>query len=404
MGTENKVRKDTIWNRTFACILVVNFFQQMGQQLVTTLVPLYASVLGASAYLVGMLSTAFAVTALLTRPFTAPAFDSMSKKRLLALALVGFGMVFVGFIFTKSYPMLLAGRMIQGICLGCLAPLSLAIAGESLPSHLMGSGIGVFTLAQAVAQALGPNLALELSRRAGYPVTFAAGAVVMGLALFFALLMPEIRRDRAPYRISWDKLVEKDSLHPAVMMFFITAAYTCVNYYLAIFGRLLGVENIGLYFTVYALFLLMARPVSGRLIDKYGYAKVLVPGMLCFALSFVVIGLSRSLAGFLAAGVISAFGCGVCHPATQSLSMSCAPLNRRGAAANTSYLGADLGLLVGPSCAGLLADRVAAVSGSVRGYTVMFCALAAPVLLALTYFLLFRRKIQGTILRNSQKG
>ena len=72
-----------IWNTTFINILVVNFCHQMGQQMMNTLVPKYANALGANAYTVGLLSSVFAISSLLIRPVSTPAFDSFSKKKLL---------------------------------------------------------------------------------------------------------------------------------------------------------------------------------------------------------------------------------------------------------------------------------------------------------------------------------
>ena len=376
----------------------------MGQQMMNTLVPKYAYALGATTYLVGLVSTAFAVSSLMARPFTSPAFDSFSKKKLLIASLAGIMIVFTGYGLSKNYGMIIAFRLIHGACVGCVAPLSLAIAGDNLPDEAMGSGIGIFSLCQAVGQAIGPNLGLQMSRSIGYPKTFFLGAGVMLLSIVLALFIVEVPRERDPYRITFDKIVEKDSLHPAVLMFFIMIAYTCIGSYLAIFGELLGIDNIGLYFSVYAVFLLISRPVSGKMIDRFGYAKVLVPGLVFFASSFVIIGQSRTLPSFLIAAVVNAFGYGVCYPAVQSLSISCANKNKRGAAASTSYLGADFSMLVGPFLAGLLVDGTAKAGlDKVQGYSLMFSVMTVPIFFGLVYFLLFKNKIQANIQKNSNR-
>lgn len=374
----------------------------MGQQMMNTLVPKYANALGSSAYLVGLVGTAFGVSSLIARPFTCPAFDSFSKKKLLIFSLAGICAVFTCYGLAKSYAMLITARLFHGVFVGCVAPLTLAIAGDSLPEKSMGSGIGIFSLCQAFGQAVGPNLGLKLSKAIGFNNTFFLGAAIMAISIVLAHFVIEVPREKSPYKIALDKFIEKDSLHPAVLMFCIMIAYTCIGSYLAIFGELLGIENIGLYFTIYAIFLLVSRPVSGKLIDKYGYAKVLIPGLICFALSFVIIGTSRKLPGFLVAAVVNAFGYGVCFPAIQSLGMSCASRNRRGAAASTSFLGSDCSMLVGPALAGLLVDGIAKTNlGEIQGYSVMFCIMIIPILIGLIYFLIFKKKIQANIDKNS---
>lgn len=402
MPGNGTAKSGSIWSKGFIIILLVNFCHQMGQQMMNTLVPKYAYSLGATTYLVGLVSTAFAVSSLVARPFTSPAFDSFSKKKLLIISLAGIFVVFSGYGLSRNYGMIITFRLLHGACVGCVAPLSLAIAGDNLPDESMGSGIGIFSLCQAVGQAIGPNLGLNLSKAIGYPKTFFLGAGVMLLSIILAFFIIEAPRKRDPYKITFDKIIEKDSLHPAVLLFFIMIAYTCIGSYLAIFGDLLGIDNIGLYFSVYAVFLLVSRPLSGKMIDKYGYGKVLIPGLLFFALSFVIIGFSRNLISFLAAAVVNAFGYGVCYPAVQSLSISCANKNKRGAAASTSYLGADCSMLVGPFFAGLLVDSTEKIGlNKIQGYSLMFCLMTVPILIGLLYFLLFRKKIEANIRKNS---
>lgn len=397
MNIESKM-----WNITFINILVVNFCHQMGQQMMNTLVPKYANALGANAYTVGLLSSVFAISSLLIRPVSTPAFDSFSKKKLLIASIFGIFIVFTMYGLSKSVYMIMAARLLHGICIGCVAPLSLAIASDALPDSKMGRGIGVFSLCQAIGQAVGPNMGLSLSQTIGYSYTFFIGAAIMLIATILSLFLKDMNKPREPYRIAWDKIIEKDALHPAVLLFLTMLPYTCISSYIAIYGGLLGVDRIGLYFTVYAVFLLLTRPLGGALIDKYGYKRVLVPSMLCFAASFLIIGSSKNLTGFLIAAAVNAFGYGVIYPSMQSLAMSCTAKNRRGAAGSTSFLGADLSMLVGPALAGLLVDSVNKNTGtSVKGYSVMYFVMIIPIIIGIFYFLIFNKKIVANIKCNS---
>lgn len=381
-------------NVAFINILLVNFFIQMGQQMTNVLVPKYTDSLGASAYIVGIVSSVFAISSLLARPVTSPAFDSFNKKKLLVVSILGLFIVFAGYAFSKSVPALIGFRLLHGILLGSVAPLSLAIASNVLPETKIGKGIGIFSLCQAVGQAVGPNLGLNLSRSIGYKFTFLIGTSVIFIALLLAIFMKDPDDHREPYRISLDKIIEKNSIPSTILMFFLILSYSCVGGYLAIYGDLLNIQNIGLYFTVYAICLFLTRPISGVLLDKFGYGKVLIPSLLCFASSFVVIAVSRNLIGFLIAAVLSACGYGVCYPTVQSLSMNLADRNRRGAAGSTSYIGADLGILIGASVAGYIIDKIAISTGSeITGYSSMYFIMIIPILLGLLYYLIAKKSI-----------
>ena len=393
-----------LWNRQFILILGINFCHQMCQQMMNTLIPQYASSLGASAYAVGLVSSAFATTSFCVRPIASPAFDSFSKKRLLLVVLAGLLASFVGYSQSRSVAGILAVRLLHGACMGCIAPLSLAMAGDSLPDSKLGQGIGIFTLCQAVGQAVGPSLGLELSRAVGFSNTFLFGAAEIATGIVLAMLLREDSRPRQAYRITLNKIVEPDAIHPAVILMLQLFAYSCIASYLITYGTSMGIENIGLFFTVYALFLLVTRPLSGRLVDRYGYLPLLTLGMSGFALSFFIIGSSRTIVGMLAAAVVNAFGYGVCYPTMQSLVISCAPRSKRGAAASTSFIGADMGMLLGPSLMGLAIDKIIAVTGDqVAGYSWGFRLMTLPILLGLAYFLVTWKSIRGKIEKHSKE-
>ena len=398
----NKITK--IWNPAFITILIVNFCVQMGQQMTNALVPKYADALGASAYIVGIVGSIFAVSSILIRPVASPAFDSSSKKRLLMAAIIGFVVVQITYGLANSIPVIIGARLLHGMCLGCAAPLSLAITSNSLPDDKIGKGIGIFSLTQAVGQAVGPNLGLTLSLSIGYRYTFFIGAFLMMIAVVVSFFLQEPEYEKKPYKIGFNKIIEKSALHATVLMFFFIFAYSCVNNFIAIYSGLRGIENIGMFFTVYAVFLLITRPVSGILLDKFGYGKVLIPGILMFGLSFFLISISKNMTGFLVAAAVSAFGYGVCYPTVQSLSMSCSPKNRRGVASSTNYFGADFGMLFGSSIAGFMVDKMTiATNSKVQAYSNMYLLMIIPIVLSIVYFLFARKKIAENIQKNNPK-
>lgn len=391
-------KKETIWNPVFISVFIANFCQQMGQQMMNTLVPKYANSLGVAASTVGLVTSVFAITALAVRPISSPALDSFSKRKLLMAAQLCVFAAFVGYSLSNSIETIIAARIIHGIGAGVTAPLCLALASNSLPDSKLGSGIGIFSLGQAVAQAVGPNIGLTLSRNIGYNKSFLVGAAVLGLACMLSFFIKEPPMERPKYKISLDRIIAKGAVKPAVLMFFLGMAFSCIGSFIAIYGGERGVDNIGLYFTAYAGTMLITRPICGKLNDKYGFDKVLIPGIICFAGAFFLISIATSLAGFIIAGVVGACGYGVCQPTVQSLCMRCVPKEQRGAAGSTNYIGMDCGALLGPILSGTVVDKLIAASGStVSAYSNMFRIMTIPMFIALVYLLLVRGKIKKDI-------
>ncbi len=399
---EKASHRETIWTKAFLNVFILNIAINFAQFMLNTLIPKYADALGANATVVGMVSSMFAITALGIRPIGGPAISYFKKNRLLALAVGFIMMAFMIYGFSNSVWMLIIGRLFHGMGMGLTAPICLALASDALPENKMASGIGVFSLAQAVSTAIGPYIGLTLAGVLGYNLSFFIGAAMMGLSLILCLRIDTREPERTePFRIRLNNIVASEVVTPAVLMFFLGGAYACLNAFIVIYGGLRGVEDIGLYFTAYAVCLLVSRPFSGRIADKYGLDKTLIPGMIIFALSFILVSFADSLPMFLLSGAVSAFGYGIIQPSVQTLCMQVVPRERRGVAGNTNYIGVDLGFLLTPTLAGLLVTSVATGTGSkLAGYVTMFRLLVIPVLIGLAIFIAKRKTLLGKIIKN----
>ena len=79
------------------------------------------------------------------------------------------------------------------------------------------------------------------------------------------------------FRICRDRIIAKEAVLPALVMSFLSLAHACINSFIVIYGEARGVDQIDLFFTVYAAFLLISRPLSGTVSDRFGQDKVIIP-------------------------------------------------------------------------------------------------------------------------------
>lgn len=389
----------------FISIFLMNLILQMGQYMMNSLVPKYAHYLGAGAATVGTVSSMFAVTALAVRPISGPAIDCFCKKRMLTLSA---GIIFLSFLIygiSKSIPMLIFGRLIHGIGIGMIGPLALATAGECLPEEKMSSGIGVFALGQAAATALGPGTGLALSQKFGYSATFfiCSGLVALSCVPQLVLMKTKPASCDKPYRISTNNIFARETLSSFSIILFLGISYSCINSYMIIYGSARGVAQIGLFFSAYAAALLVSRPVSGILSDKYGIATTLIPGFLLFAAAFFLISYSSNLTMFIIAGVVSAFGYGTITPNIQAMGMRKASPERRGVVANTIYMGMDIGVLVGGPISGLICEFVQKTTGDyIFGYSAMYRIMVIPVAISAAAYAFSLKKSRRALRSNTK--
>lgn len=393
----NQGVQDRIWNPLFTQLFVINVFSNFGHFMMTTLIPRYAEHMGAPPSTVGLVASAFAITALAVRPIVGPATTSFRNNRLFALAN---GIILLSFLcygLAGNVTGLLIGRLLQGVGMGFLVPVSMAMVSNALPASKFASGIGIFSLGQALSMAVGPSAGLNIVERFGYGGVIVFGSILVGTAVVMSWLIKTNEPEpNGRFHLSLHNFIAREVMVPTVMMLFLSGAQSCIQAFILIYGGLNGVEQIGLFFTAYAVCLLISRPVSGRVADRYGMDKMIIPGILVYGLAFAVISMSRTLPMFLLAGAIAAFGYGICQPLIQTLCMKMVPAERRGVASNTNFIGVDIGFFFMPIIGGWIV-RLAqgVVDSSVAAYAVMFQAMIIPVGLALVVFLANRKRLKG---------
>lgn len=381
---------EKIWNPLFINVLLVNMTMNFGQFMMSSLIGPLASFLGASPTLVGTIVSAFSITCLLVKPVSGTIIDTCSKKKILVAAISVTMLAFVIYSLAQTPQMVFVARLIHGLGMGFTTSTCLALATEALPTKKLTQGIGYYSLAQTIAAAVGPTIGLSMVNRWGYSAAFRVGAVVMGLAVLLAATMKtrQCEVPRGKLRITLGDMVAREALLPAAFLFFLALSSGTISSFLVIYARdEQGVDRIGLYFTVNAICLLVSRPLIGRLGDKYGIHRVLLPALLVYGAALFVISWASSLPAFLLAAVINSFGYGAAQPIIQALCMKSVPKERRGVASTTSYIGTDVGYLIGSPVAGALATAF--------GYSTMFRCMVVPVGMAVILLLVSYRKIRS---------
>lgn len=394
-GTTARVEKtgEKLWNRLFIGICFANFFYYMALNAVSALTALYADYLGASSATVGIVTSLFAITALVMKVFCGPATVAFNKK---AIALVFLSTMVAAFLvmgFSSTLPVLVFACLLQGVGQGFAPPTLMALASQTLPKSKLGTGIGYYSVVQVIGMALAPAMALQLYPLIGYNLTFFVAAALMGAAtlVIVAIRFPEDSRragNRPKFSLRLDNIIAVEALAPMILLVIVSAAFSGANNFIVLFSKSVGVADISLFFTINACVMFLSRPLGGRLSDSIGARKVLIPGLLVFGVGLVLLSRSTELWQFLAAGAIYAFGLGFSQPNLQALCLKSATSERSGVASSTAFAAFDIGGIAGPIAAGYISEAV--------GYQGIYVASAGYCLLALLLLLLvFYRRLEA---------
>lgn len=379
----------------FLSIFFANMALNMGQQMSNSLLSLYAKSLGTPADQIGQLMSMFAVTALIFRFISGPAMNAYNRRKLVGMAMSFMATAYLGFSFApKIAPVIglevitvLKGfRLLQGIGNAFGSACCLTIVSDTLPKDKFTTGMGYYSVAQVVAQAIGPTIGVTLRDLFGYNTAYIIIFCVMCVAIFTSTRVKLAPRKTIPFSLKPSNMVAKEALIPAAITFLVAMGFTSINAFMLVYAEERGIQGGSLFFTVYALTLLATRPMIGKLTDKHGFVKVAVPSVFMTACSLALIGISTNIVVLLLAAFINAFGYGAVQPMLQSLCMKSVPTERRGSASGTNYIGMDSATIIGPMVCGVVADTF--------GYTpIMWLVMTVPILAGMVAIFVLRKPI-----------
>ena len=363
----SNTEKSTIWSRNFICVLIANSLLVLSHNSVNTLVSTYATYLGAGPRVMGLLTGMFFGVALAMRPVAGPVTTRIDKRKLMIFVFSLGCFVNVGYALFHSIPAFVFFRFFNGIQYALVGSLCITIAGDSLPSEKMASGLGVFGIGSAATTSVAPSIGLWLKdfgtnmrdTDLGFTFVFIFAAVSLAAAVIPSCVLTPDKKSADDIKDAgkwYTNIISKHAIAPAVVMMLLVMAYSLYNSYMVPFGAELGIDRIGIFFTVLACVLLCSRPLSGWLTDNFGLRKVLIPAIIIFAVSFFAVSRSTTLLAVLVGAFIVAVGYGAANPAVQSMCMQCETPVRRAVASNTLYIGMDLGFFLGPLMGGFIKD------------------------------------------------
>lgn len=410
--TRSSQTKTPLWTRDFVMIIIMNFLLFCGFQAFPSSLPLYVKELGGSDVVIGWITGINTVSALLIRPFGGMIVDRFGRKGILLISLVIMMLASFSYSFAPYVALILGIRFIHGLGWGTASTAASTIASDIIPVKRFGEGMGYYSLSGSLAMAIAPGVSIMLFYAIGMEaVSYAAtGMIFLSLILSLFLNYQKVPRSKPSTRtekggaVTIDpelkklestadeqtskpriKLFERTALFPSSLIAFVTASYGAVITFVAVYAASIGITDIGMFFTVYAVVLLVTRPFFGKMVDSNKTDAVIILGFICATVSLVLLAFASELWMFLTAGALLGIAFGSSMSGLQTMAVAFAPLERRGAANATYFVGFDAGLGLGSVVAGLVVTSL--------GYSVMYLVFATlPIIATIAYGVHIHRK------------
>ena len=357
-----------LWTPNFLVAFAANFLMSFSFYLLMPTLPLYlAGELGIAKGVVGAIMCAYVIAALFMRPFSGFLIDSFPRKKLYVCAYVAFAGVALGYPFASGVAGFLVLRILHGLVWGVISTAGNTIGIDIVPSSRRGEGIGYFGVSTNVAMALGPMTGLLLSRY-DFAWVFRAsiGAALVGLVLSLLIQVPA--RAPQPHRVlSWDRFLLLRGVPSGVALLFVTMSYGMILAYVAMYGQENHIPQAGAFFIAMALSIILARLLTGKMLDQGLGLRVAWVGAALCCLGLLVLGLCPLAPCYFGMALLLGLAYGMVFPAVQNHMVGLASHHERGTANSTFFTAFDLGAGGGMLMGGLVAQGLGLWLGFVLG-------------------------------------
>lgn len=384
--------KEKLWTGPFLSMGSTNFFQLMTQYVLVTTLPLcILNTFHGSEIEAGLAMTFFQIGTSLFRPAAGYFVDKENKRHLLLFSLVVFLVIIGAFNGIENVAEIYGLRLLHGIIFALATTTAASIAVLVIPASRRGEGIGYFSVTTNLAMVIGPLAGLLLYENLGMKGLFLSLTAVAVATLIIAAVVPLPTQAIKPVPTAdhvpiWSHIVEKKSLPASLLGGLVFFAYGGILTFLPLYASSLHLEgSAGLFFAIFALVIVISRPLVGNLFDRMGASSIVYPGFVIFTAGFLIFSQITTQTGFLIAAAVLGLGFGALSPAFQTLAIQSVPPERAGAATATYFWFLDI--FVG------LAAMILGFVAKFCGYAVLYGGICTIITLfaLFLYYLLFTR-------------
>lgn len=302
----------------------------------------------------GVAFGAFAVTALLCRPFAGRYSDRLGRRPVLLVGavLAATGMALMPHV--DSLATVVALRLLQGIGEAAFFVAGFALLADLAPPERMGEALSYNSLGLYLGFAFGPPLGEVLIEQGGFELAWYGAAALGVVAAVLVVLLPEPVRAE-DLDDGHGLLFHRPAIPYALGFFCSLLAVSAFLPFVALHAEDLGMGNTSLALFVYGCVVITCRLLFARLPDRLPALPLGAASLVTTAVGLGLMTAWQTPTGLVAGAVVMAVGVSFTTPAFFAAIFATAKPSERGAAAGTASTFIDVALGFGPMALGLVA-------------------------------------------------
>ncbi len=357
-------KKYNIWNKNFISIFIINFVICFVFYITTIACTDFAkNILHSSTAMAGIANGVFVLGALISRLYFGSIIDNINIKKVIIISLILYFIPNCYYLFLTTNLELIFVRLFAGICYGiCSCGCGAAIA-RLIPSNKRGIGIGYYAISVILSSAIGPFLGVYFVGNNQFNLCFIVVLITIIISIFTSMIL-HVRRYKKTSKhnkksFSIFNFIEKSVVGVGYVVFCLGFAYGGILAFISSYSKELNLIQAGsVFFVIYALVSVFSRPISGKIFDKVGANYVIVPSIIFFIISLVLLAYTQNSVMMFLSAVFCALGYGNATSCLQSLAIKLCPKEKMGLANSTFFIALDVGMGVSPYVLGVIEPSI----------------------------------------------
>lgn len=334
----------------------------------------------------GFLTYASAASA----PFTGALADRVGARRTLIVCSAALTLLGAAYGIGASSTVMLGLALLHGVFWSGLLSASGAYALALMPPSRRAEGLSYWGLAPTLAIAVAPTVGLLIYRHGWLALCVSVGVLNFAMATIAWFLPPEHhhgvhRRSPGVPGRSWSRAIEWRVTVAAIALFLCAFGYGGVTSFVALLTESRGISPRGMFFILFAATIICTRPFVGRLADRVGPLRVLVPCLALASAGYAILAIEGGRLWLALAAIVFGVGFGSTYSVFLAYVMAHIDASRRAAAFGGVLAAVDTGIGTGSMLLGWVIDHV--------GFSAAYGAASLVSLCSIPYLLLVATRV-----------
>lgn len=383
-------------------LVTASFVIALGFGIVAPALPQFARSFDVGVTAASAVISAFALMRLCFAPLSGRLVQRMGERPVYLIGLIVVALSTGACAFAQGYWQLLVFRSLGGIGSTMFTVSSLGLVIRLSPPQRRGRVAGLYATSFLMGTVSGPLVGgalTGLGLRAPFAI-YAVALLIAAAVVYFSLRNSAIAAPDSNTDV--ETMTLRDGL--AIPAYRAALVSSVANGW-ALFGVRMAIVPLfvvevldrdaavsGIALTVFAVGNALVLFAAGRYSDRYGRRAFVVAGTGISGVTTAVLGLADTLPAFLALCLVAGLGSGLINPAQQAAVADIIGHARGGPVLAAFQMATDVGTVIGPVCAGILAQHFSYEVGFAVTGSVLLIAMVAWLVVADT---LDRSKADG---------